>query len=165
MIFTECRYTGVDTHSCCLECALAFPRDPPRSSRRLKMSYRLTAVCSSAGGHRGSMASKLPSSNGEKAKGREREKEKEGGRQEDPERAECGLDTLHRLGLVKRVRRPRSRSRAPASHFSKKEGKGETKRKREREREKAARFMSGGLGTQGRQRRHGPSSSPRGKFL
>jgi len=67
-----------------------FPRDPPRSSRRLKMSYRLTAVCLSAGGHHGSVASELAVGNREKATESERERERE-----DPERAECGLDTLH----------------------------------------------------------------------
>jgi len=45
------RVSFVDTLSSCL--ARTFSRDPLRSSRRLKMSYRLTAVYLSAGGHHG----------------------------------------------------------------------------------------------------------------
>lgn len=48
------RVSFADTLSSCL--ARTFPRDPLRSSRRLKMSYRLTAVYLSAGGHHGFVA-------------------------------------------------------------------------------------------------------------
>jgi len=93
------RMSFVDTLSSCN--AHVFPRDPLRSSRRLKMSYRLTAVCLSAGGHHGFVA-ELPRIR---------------------ERIPRGRNVTPTLSTPPCQTRstPRSRSRARAFRFSKRE--------------------------------------------
>lgn len=104
------RVSFVDTLSSCL--ARTFPRDPLRSSRRLKMSYRLTAVCLSAGGHHGFVA-ELPRIR---------------------ERIPRGRNVAPTLFTppCQTCSTPRSHSRARAFRFSKRERERETDRERER---------------------------------